>query len=454
MLTNRIGKVLLLFLGLLLFAGSPGNIHAQNSNLNPGWVPLLSTVVEPTYSPDGQTVYGAAPLAAIVNDPDPRAEPIRIPASDRALDPTAATASFNIAYVEEGGTDLWGERCYTFPDYAKAPIERAAAIWSTILQSNVPITVRMCWVSLTDSEANVLGYSGGQPQHMNFANAPRANTWFQASVANSIAGQDLAPNSFDMHIAMNRNFSWYYGIDGNTPADKHDFVTVMIHEIAHGLNFSGSMRYAGNVARYGLQVNNSGAFLPNIYDVFMHDGSGNALTNTSIYPNPSNGSTQLGSAVTSNNLWWLGTNATAANGGPVKMFAPSSWMGGSSYSHMDYDTYASTPNRLMVYAIGRGDSVHNPGSIVTGILKDVGWAAGGGTTDYQKAEILFNWAEDYNPTFFSPPRQPIQEYEGILFRYYPTYTIYLATYQGHFFMWYQGQWHHLGSVDEWLSWIQ
>ncbi|MCI5146135.1 MAG: hypothetical protein D3923_11555, partial [Candidatus Electrothrix sp. AR3] len=36
----------------------------------------------------------------------------------------------------------------------------------------------------------------------------------------------------DIHSTYNQNFDWYFGTDGNTPSDKVDMITAVIHEIA------------------------------------------------------------------------------------------------------------------------------------------------------------------------------------------------------------------------------
>ncbi len=74
-----------------------------------------------------------------------------------------------------------------------------------------------------------------------------------------------------MYITYNSNFSWYYGTDGNPPSAQVDLMSVVLHEIAHGLNFSGSMAYSGGMGNWG--YGDSPAY-PNIYDTFMRDGSG------------------------------------------------------------------------------------------------------------------------------------------------------------------------------------
>ena len=79
-------------------------------------------------------------------------------------------------------------------------------------------------------------------------------------------------------------FSWYYGTDGNTPSTQMDLMTVVLHEIAHGLNFSGSMSYSRGLGNWG--YGDLPAY-PDIYDTFMRDGSGNLLIDTAVYANPS-----------------------------------------------------------------------------------------------------------------------------------------------------------------------
>jgi hypothetical protein len=271
--------------------------------------------LEPELSSDGKTLYNAGLPVVYVARPDPSHEPVRIPAPfDLLTAPESATATFSMTYVPNGGTDNWGQPCYTFPSGAQTSFSAAASIWGNIIQSAVPITIRACWANLGSS--SILGYSGGGPLERDFTGAPRALTWYSGSLANALAGSDLDPSYFDMHITYNLNFSWYYGTDGNTPAGQYDLMSVVLHEIAHGLNFSGSMSYSAGSGSWGYSTG-----YPNIYDTFMRDGSANQLINTGVYPNPS---TALGTALTSNNIWFHGSNAMAGNGGVrVKMYAPS-----------------------------------------------------------------------------------------------------------------------------------
>jgi hypothetical protein len=344
-------------------AGRIGEVQAQDS-----FPPKL----ESHLSADGLTLYnGVAPLVVMV-DRNPAMQGIQVPAEPEVeaaiADPDATSAAFSITYVAAGGTDPWGASCLTFPAAAMTAFNAAAAIWTSTLQSSVPITISACWSNL--GSPSILGYSGGANSYRDFPGAPKPNTWYESSLANALHGSDIDASAYDDYITYNSGFIWYYGTDGHPPAGTYDLVTVAAHEIAHGLNFSGTEDYSGGTGSYG-----NGTVYPNIYDTFMEDSGGTKLT---AYTNPS---TALGSLLTSGSLWFNGANANAANGGlRVRMYAPGTWSGGSSYSHLDYTTFAGTANSMMVYAVSSGSANHNPGPVTTGLLKDLGWVlAGGGT---------------------------------------------------------------------------
>ena len=314
------------------------------------------------------------PLVIIAN-PNPAPTPIHIPAPAAIQAPigrqTTPVSTFQITYVEAGNTDLWGSPCSAFPAQAKAAFAAATAIWANTLKSSVPIQINACWSSLA---GNTLGYTGGGSFYRDFTHAKKANTWYLEPLANALAGEDLGTSTYDMHLTLNQNFAWYYGTDGNTPADKIDLMTVLLHEVTHGLGFNGLMTYtpANKQGNYGYSTG-----LPSIYDSLLQDGAGNALTDTGIYANPS---LNLGAALTSNDLWFNGPISKGINGNQrVKLFAPTEWVAGSSYAHLDYTTFLNTRDNLMIYALGYGASIHDPGALTRGMLQDMGWSVANST---------------------------------------------------------------------------
>ncbi|HEX6463614.1 MAG TPA: BACON domain-containing carbohydrate-binding protein, partial [Vicinamibacterales bacterium] len=67
--------------------------------------------------------------------------------------------------------------------------------------------------------------------------------------------------------------------------------------------------------------------------------------------------------------------AIAANNHvPPTLFAPAAFQNGSSYSHLDENTYPPGDlNSLMTPAIGFAEVIHTPGPIVLGMFTDMGW---------------------------------------------------------------------------------
>lgn len=280
-----------------------------------------------------------------------------------------ATATFEVTYNG-------------FTPQAQAAFQYAVNIWSSLLVSSVPIRVTANWTSLPPG---VLGSAGASTLYRDFPNAPQANTWYAVAVAEKLAGTDLnATNAAD----INANFSsaianWYYGTDGNTPSGQYDLVSIVLHELGHGLSFFGSMNVSSGQGSWG-----SGTAFPYIYDRYAENGSNQSLLNTTLFPNPS---AALATQLQSNNIFFDGPQAVAANGGNrPKLYAPASWTSGSSYSHLDEAIYpAGNINSLMTPQFGTAEAQHNPGPITLGMFRDMGWTTGGGGGSFIKFEERF-----------------------------------------------------------------
>ncbi len=280
----------------------------------------------------------------------------------------AQSATFIINYIPAGTQNALGDNCLTWPAGSQAAFQYAANLWGQWLNSTVPIKIDACWASLGEG---VLGHSATDNFYSNFTGAPQSNTWYSVALANALSGVDQNGSDAEMHIAYSSSssFTWYFGVDGNPPMNQYDFVSVVLHEIAHGLNFAGSMRVSAGVGYWGF-AGYSG--VPVIYDRFAEDGNAISLLNTGAYPNPS---IALGNALRGqvSGVYFNGANAQAANGNsPVKLYTPSVWQSGSSYSHLD-ETFNGTANALMTYSLNDGEAAHDPGPITCGIFLDLGW---------------------------------------------------------------------------------
>jgi hypothetical protein len=374
--------VTLLTVAVFAFSMSPITAQAQDS---------FPQEAEPQLSADGLALRNVPPvLIKIDHNPDMQGVKAPGPTANEALaDVGAAGATLSITYIPSGGTDPYGETCATFPTAARTAFNAAAAVWANKLQSSVPITIQACWANL--GNVGTLAYAAPDELWRNFTGAPMSNIWYAVALANALHGSDINTSSPDIHATVNNYYTWYTGTDGNTPAGQFDLVTVAGHEIGHGLNFAGSEDYSGGTGGYGY-----GTGSPNVYDTFMESGGGMAVTS---YTNPS---TALGTLFTSNDLWWDGPNADAANGGSrVRMYAPSPFEPGSSYSHLDLNTFSGTVNSLMVPALAAGASNHNPGPVALGMLKDMGWslATGGGGGEAPTPKLPRGKTTDQTPKY-------------------------------------------------------
>jgi hypothetical protein len=253
-----------------------------------------------------------------------------------------------------------------FPPEARAAFQYAVNIWERNITSPVSIEVMANWTPLG---SGVLGSAGPSAYAKDYNGLPVANTRYPIVLANKLLGYDVAPLESDIETNFNSNFpNWYYGTDGNTPLGKYDFVSVVLHELCHGLGFIGSMTVSNGLGYWGMGTSD-----PSIYDRFTLNGWDQRLLDTTLFPNYS---VTLATELQSNDIFFDGANAVTADGGVnPKLYAPHVWSSGSSYSHLDEDTYPpGSANALMTPSLNGAEANHDPGSIVNGIFKDMGWA--------------------------------------------------------------------------------
>jgi hypothetical protein len=161
---------------------------------------------------------------------------------------------------------------------------------------------------------------------------------FTGAEANQMAGVDLDGAPDEINATFNSavdgpvvlgSTSWYYGTDGNPPAGKIDFFSIVLHELGHGLGFLTLMDVG------------TGALGVGKMDIFTEQLRRAGATNLN-YSAMSNAQRQAGNI--SGELVWKGAEVVAAQGGNEPMYAPATLAVGSSVSH--WDTTA-TPNLIM-----------------------------------------------------------------------------------------------------------
>lgn len=261
-------------------------------------------------------------------------------------------------------TPTGGNPAQTVGDARMIAFQFAANLWGSSLDGNVEVLVEGQWDPLPcTATSGTLGAAGPVTVHGNFANAPNLNTWYPAALAGSLSGSDPSPGNPDISATFNSDLGtpgclttsgWYYGLDGNPPAGQFDFVSILLHELGHGLGF------------LSLVDLNTGQKLSGFDDTYILNLMDTTIT-PSQWPNMTNAQ-RLTSITNDPNVFWTGPSVFAANGNSnIRMHAPNPAQPGSSISHFSNSV---TPDELMepFYVAANHDL-----GLALNLMEDIGW---------------------------------------------------------------------------------
>lgn len=279
---------------------------------------------------------------------------------------------FNDPGAADPASAAGGNAGATLGDQRFTAFAYAADIWAGLLDSSQAIIVGVAFNPLPcEATTANLGAAGTNTVHRDFTGAPIINTWYPAALANTLAGTDLAPGMDDIDAFFNSAIDdaactfpkvWYYGLDGNPPAGTIDFVSVVLHELGHGLGFQTFVDLG------------TGAKLNNFDDVFMlwlEDHSTGEL-----YTGMTDGA-RVSASVDTGNLHWVGPDVVAQSdgltsgrhpSGHLEMYAPDPQDLGSSVSHF---SSALSPDELMEPSFT--GATHDVG-LAAALMQDIGWS--------------------------------------------------------------------------------
>lgn len=166
------------------------------------------------------------------------------------------------------GTTLGQQRLIAF--------QAAGNKWGATLTSDVTITVLATWEALScNATSAVLGSAGATEVFTFDPGAPAPiipNTLYGKAETNKLAGVDVDPATPDIRARFNINLGsagcltgtfWYLGLDANH-GNNIDLVTVLTHEMGHGIGFQ---TYTNG--QTGAEL----AGFPSIWDYYLFDST-------------------------------------------------------------------------------------------------------------------------------------------------------------------------------------
>ncbi|MBU1680265.1 MAG: GPI anchored serine-threonine rich family protein, partial [Bacteroidetes bacterium] len=264
------------------------------------------------------------------------------------------------------------------PPAARQALDKAVDIWSYLIDSGQDITIYAEWIDMgwdEDNDQGTLASCGPNSFAKNFTGVPVQNTQYPIALAEAISNSNLNGSNHEIVLSINSNsnIDWYTGTDAVTQENKFDLVTVLLHEIAHGLGYSDSFDNRNGLGSYGEP---SAIFegYPTIYDQYCVVGSAHPSNDKLI--NYNQGSSTLADKLTSENIYYDGhISYLVNNNSSAKLYAPPVWAPGSSIAHLDGDVYtANNRNSLMTHERDMAEVVHSPGELGLSILADIGWS--------------------------------------------------------------------------------
>lgn len=271
-------------------------------------------------------------------------------AQNRLKSATAPASNIEVTYIN-------------FPEQAIGAFEYAVSIWESVLNSPMPIRI----VAEMKTTGDYQSIASAKPASFFSSTSENTvpNVLYPVALLERLLGKEINGNEADITCSFSSNMPWYFGLDGNTPATQYDFVTAVLHEIAHGLGFAGFLKNVDGIGKINNPVSQ-----PSIFDYYLHTGNRLPISGNPDFPV---NSAELGKQLTSENLiFFYPDNKYGEENTTDNVYSPSVWMDGASLYHLNA---ASGADQLMNAFARKGEAIHYPGDTMLEILSELGWGS-------------------------------------------------------------------------------
>lgn len=264
-----------------------------------------------------------------------------------------AQVSFQFDYSDSTAA-LWSPE-------SRAALTAAANNVSTYLTGYTKaVTITM---KVTGSQANNGSLAGAGSRYLN----PAVGFSNLGVIGNEIISGTNSGLGYDGTIDANFFHNWSY--TDTVSSSQYDFVSVMMHEIAHAMGFASLLTQTGDSA-----FGEDGYLSP--FDSFLVNSAGQPL----VYQGSFTTGTEWDAASTGgtgNGIFFNGPNAVAIYGGLVPIYSPTSWAEGSSGSHLDTTVFTDEERKLMNHSVTPGLGERGFSDLEIAMFRDLGFTAFG-----------------------------------------------------------------------------
>ena len=122
-----------------------------------------------------------------------------------------------------------------FPEEMEAAVLAAANVWESHLLTVEPIVISVSSEEREEDDDQTLAYARPSLVY--------CSSWacWPSALENQNVGEDRNKDEADIEITILESDDWYLGVDGKPPWDKYDLLSIVLHEIAHGLGMSSGL---------------------------------------------------------------------------------------------------------------------------------------------------------------------------------------------------------------------
>jgi len=304
---------------------------------------------------------------------------------------SAGAATFTFLNMDGAGeglndptpvTPAGGNTATTLGAARLAVLQEAGRVWGLQLSSSVNIVVEAKFDSLTcDALSGTLGSAGPLFAYSSFPNQPIPSAWYPGALANALAGMDGSLSNNDIGATFNSAVNgsagclggakFYLGFDHNSALGDADLLNVVLHELAHGLGFTGGIKEDGT------SLLGTGSFT--IFAQFVYSESLGkfwpAMTDAERQASLISGTDLVWNGAAVNGKTGLLTDGLSS-GAHLKMYAPNPYSGSSSGSHWDISAQWNPTGSALRSLLMEPYNTVNPLGLTdfTGcVLRDIGW---------------------------------------------------------------------------------